>query len=126
METLSEVLIPLGSSSGISKLNMSSVIADGRNEDVCEQAVISGTTISISQLITASPRTSFKRPDVSSCLFFVCRSSLVKTRDCKVKLHLEQDKRRKRRNCLLQRKNHLFVFQSGLGIFLSNPVKSVY
>ena len=76
-ETLVEVS-ELGSSSGISKGRMFSVIAVGRNEDSAEHAVISGPTISMSQLIMEFPVTAFKWSHVSSFLLFVCRSSLIK------------------------------------------------
>ena len=50
---------PPGNRAG-SKLNMSSVIAEGRNEVPCEHAVISGPADSISQLSNKSPSADFK------------------------------------------------------------------
>lgn len=78
METLSKGRDPLCCWSSIFDLSMSSVISGGRNVGLWEHAVISGPTISMSQLIMESPKTAFKLSYVSSCLFFVCSSSLIR------------------------------------------------
>ena len=57
---LFEASNPPGYCAGSSKLNMSSVIAEGRNEVPCEHAVISGPADSISQLSNISPSAVFK------------------------------------------------------------------
>lgn len=51
---------PPGNRAGSSKLNMSSVIAEGRNEVPCEHVLISGPANSISQLSNISPSADFK------------------------------------------------------------------
>lgn len=80
-DTELDVRHPLGHPLASSKQNMSSVIAEGRNGEPCEHAVNSGPASSISQLIMISSNAAFKWWIVSSCLFFVWRSSLMKKRN---------------------------------------------
>lgn len=110
-ETLLEVSDPLGSSTGISKWSMS-MIADGRNEDACEQAVISVPTISTSQLIIAFPKMVFKCSYVSSCLFLVCRSSLI----TKIFRSTLVSQRKVNMDSFLQKKSPLYLNEGYLKI----------
>lgn len=87
MDTGAEARNPFGCSAGSSKLNISSVIADGRNEDPWQQAVISGPGNSISQLIKVFPNTASKWWIVSSRLFLVWSSSLKKNKEMTAIVH---------------------------------------
>lgn len=62
---------PVDSSSGSSRLNISSVIEWGREDEACKRAAMSALAGSMSQLVIKSPRTAFNWAHVSSFLLFV-------------------------------------------------------